>query len=126
VEKLFQDVLKQHHRIDAVANCVGNVVAKSLLATGASDLDSILKENLHSSFNILKSSVKAMLAEGSAAAKGPSEVVTDEKPLAGAVVLVSAAVASHGVANYEAMSAAKAGVEGEWCSAWGAWVVLAG
>ena len=113
VEKVFQQVLKQHGRIDAAANCVGNVVAKSLLATDASQLNSIMKENLHSCFNILKSSVKAMLAEGGAAAKGSSDVVTEEKPLGGAVVLVSAALASHWVANYEAMSAAKAAVEGE-------------
>lgn len=31
----------------------------------------------------------------------------------GSIVLVSAALASHGLPNFEAMSAAKAGVEGE-------------
>lgn len=76
-----------------------------------------MQTNLYTSFNILKSSIKGMLEgelgsrkQGSSSqgqsAKGP-------QGQGGSIVFVSAAVASHGVPNYAAMSAAKAGVEGE-------------
>lgn len=95
VEEVVQKVLQKHGKLDGVANCVGNVVAKSTTATQLHDLEETVKVNLYSSFNILQSSVKAMLNIGG-----------------GSVVLISAAVAETGVPNFEAMSAAKAGVEG--------------
>jgi NAD(P)-dependent dehydrogenase (short-subunit alcohol dehydrogenase family) len=94
-------VLQKHGRIDAIANCVGNVVAQSTLATEVSDLEAVLRVNLYSAFNVVKAGVKAMLREEA------------QQQRSGALVLVSAALASHGIANYEAMSAAKAAVEGE-------------
>lgn len=71
--------------------------------------------NLDTSFNIVKAGVKAMIKEeghqqhsgGSASSKSP------HRRGGGSIVLVSAALASHGIPNYEAMSAAKAAVEGE-------------
>ncbi len=60
----------------------------------------VLRTNLYTSFNIVHASIKAMLAEQHGG------------PTGGAVALVSAAVASHGIPNFSAMSAAKAGVEG--------------
>ncbi len=59
-----------------------------------------LRTNLYTSFNIVHASIKAMLSEQHGGPNG------------GSVVLTSAAVASHGIPNFGAMAAAKAGVEG--------------
>jgi hypothetical protein len=80
-----------------------------------------LQVNLVTSFNILKASVKAMLAEGgqggdSAAA---STSASPGRRGGGSIVLVSAALTSHGIPNYEAMSAAKAAVQGRVVGWWG-------
>jgi NAD(P)-dependent dehydrogenase (short-subunit alcohol dehydrogenase family) len=100
VEKVIAHVMKTHGRLDGVANCAGNVVSKSAVATHLDDLEQVLRTNLYTSFNIVHASIKAMLAEQHGG------------PTGGAVALVSAAVASHGIPNFSAMSAAKAGVEG--------------
>jgi NAD(P)-dependent dehydrogenase (short-subunit alcohol dehydrogenase family) len=71
--------------------------------------------NLFTSFNILKSSIKAMLAgdaQGSSSSSSSGNAAK-RRGAGGSIVLVSAALASHGIPNYESMSAAKAGVEGE-------------
>lgn len=67
------------------------------------------------SFNIVKAAVKGMIKEEGqqqhAGASGTSS--SPHRRGGGSIVLVSAALASHGIPNYEAMSAAKAAVEGE-------------
>eukprot|EP00775_Hariotina_reticulata_P011427 gene11427-11573_t len=117
VEHVVQQVLQQHGRLDGVVNCVGNVVAASTLATDLNKLQDALKVNLYSSFNIVKSSVKAMVgAHGDAGSPSNSSndnaARTPQQNNGGSIALVSAALASHGIPNYEAMSAAKAAVEG--------------
>lgn len=78
--------------------------------------------NLITSFNVVKASVKAMIKEegelkhqqgatGSSTSSSTSS--SPNRRGGGSIVLVSAALASHGIPNYEAMSAAKAAVEGE-------------
>jgi NAD(P)-dependent dehydrogenase (short-subunit alcohol dehydrogenase family) len=78
--------------------------------------------NLFTSFNILKSSIKAMVAgdaqssssnAGSSSSSPSHGNAAKHRGAGGSVVLVSAALASHGIPNYDSMSAAKAGVEGE-------------
>ena len=56
----------------------------------------VIKLNLTSCFNILRSSVKRMMTSSG-----------------GSVVFCSSAVARHGIPNHEAIAAAKAGVVGE-------------
>ncbi|KAI8476797.1 MAG: hypothetical protein J3K34DRAFT_455630 [Monoraphidium minutum] len=115
VDHVVLNALAEHGRVDAVACCIGNVEARSLLATPLKELDRILKLNLHTQFNVLQASVKAMLSnEGhrrAVQAGGHQEIVRPD-PAGGAVVMVSAALAGHGVPNYAAFAAAKAGVEG--------------
>lgn len=89
-------VVKQHKRLTGVANCVGNVVLKSAHATTMDEFENTLRVNLFSSFNILKASVKAMM-------KNPSGN-------GGSMVFCSSAVAKHGLANHEAVAAAKGGL----------------
>eukprot|EP00879_Flechtneria_rotunda_P006481 GHRR01006810.1.p1 GENE.GHRR01006810.1~~GHRR01006810.1.p1 ORF type:complete len:354 (+),score=136.51 GHRR01006810.1:213-1274(+) len=118
VDKVVQEVISRHGRLDGVANCIGNVIARSTLATDVQQLQDTLQVNLFTSFNIIKSSIKAMLAEESqqqhtvASNGGKGGNATRRAGGGGSIVLVSAALASHGMPNYEAMSAAKAAVEG--------------
>jgi NAD(P)-dependent dehydrogenase (short-subunit alcohol dehydrogenase family) len=79
--------------------------------------------NLFTSFNIVKSSIKAMVAAGDNKSSGSSSSSSSgggshaspakARGAGGSIVLVSAALASHGIPNYESMSAAKAAVEGK-------------
>jgi hypothetical protein len=77
--------------------------------------------NLVTSFNIVKAAVKGMIKEEGQQqhqqqkADSGGRIATSSSPTrraGGSIVLVSAALASHGIPNYEAMSAAKAAVEG--------------
>lgn len=74
------------------------------------------KVNLITSFNIIKASVRAMLST-ERAPHGHKQQQQPGSGSGGAIVFTSAALASHGLPNYEAMSAAKAGVEGTFVSA---------
>lgn len=96
VADVVSGVIEKYGRLDGVASCVGNVSSKAASSTTLDDLHSALRVNLDTAFNVLQESVKAMVKGG----KG------------GSVVLISAAVAGAGIPNFEAMSAAKAGVEG--------------
>jgi NAD(P)-dependent dehydrogenase (short-subunit alcohol dehydrogenase family) len=82
-------------RLDGVASCVGSVLLKSLHATTPAEFDAILQTNLYSSFNVLRAAVKRLMRQEGG----------------GAVALCSSAVAAHGLANHEAIAAAKGGLE---------------
>ncbi|WIA12274.1 hypothetical protein OEZ85_012334 [Tetradesmus obliquus] len=120
VDKVVRAALSRYGRLDGVVNCIGNVDAASALATEVQQLQQDLQVNLFTSFNIVKSSIKAMVAgeaqsSGSSSSSGNSTSRASPakgKGAGGSIVLVSAAVASHGIPNYESMSAAKAAVEG--------------
>lgn len=97
VDALTREVVSGHGRLDGVANCVGSVLLKSAHTTSNAEFESVLKVNLHSSFNILKASVKAMM-------KNPQS-----RP-GGSIAFCSSAVAKHGIPNHEAIAAAKGGL----------------
>lgn len=75
----------------------------------------VVQVNLVTSFNIVKAGVKAMIKEEGHLqhSSGSESSSSPHRRGGGSIVLVSAALASHGIPNYEAMSAAKAAVEGE-------------
>jgi NAD(P)-dependent dehydrogenase (short-subunit alcohol dehydrogenase family) len=86
----------QHGRLNGVASCVGSVILKSAHATTPAEFEQTLRVNLFSSFNILRSSVKTLM-------KNPGGV-------GGSIAFCSSAVAKHGIANHEAIAAAKGGL----------------
>lgn len=94
---ITKHVLSTYGRLDGVANCVGSIVLKPAHATSDADWDAVLRTNLTSCFNVLRPAVKAMMAPGNGG---------------GSVAFCSSAVARHGIANHEAIAAAKAGVVG--------------
>jgi NAD(P)-dependent dehydrogenase (short-subunit alcohol dehydrogenase family) len=85
--------------VDGVANCIGSVLLKPAHMTSDAEFAAVLNTNLTTSFTILRAAVRAM-GKNAAPASG------------GSVVLCASAVARTGLANHEAIAAAKAGVTG--------------
>lgn len=85
-----------HARLpDGVANCIGSVLLKPAHSTSDAELAAVMATNLGTAFSILRASAKAMTRAG---APG------------GSIVLCSSAVSRHGLANHEAIAAAKGAV----------------
>ena len=81
-------------RLDGVVNCVGSVLLKPAHLTKESEWHQTIATNLTSAFATVRAAAKTMSKTG------------------GSVVLMSTAAAKMGLANHEAIAAAKAGVEG--------------
>jgi NAD(P)-dependent dehydrogenase (short-subunit alcohol dehydrogenase family) len=95
VDRAADDARTQHGRLDGIANCVGSIVLKPAHLTRPDEFEQVLRLNLVTAFNAVRAAGRIMPAAGG-----------------GAVVLVSSAAARVGLANHEAIAAAKAGVEG--------------
>ncbi|MFT7510961.1 MAG: 3-oxoacyl-[acyl-carrier protein] reductase [Candidatus Omnitrophota bacterium] len=93
VETAFDAMPATWSGVDGVVNCIGNLMLKPAHLTSLEDWRETIRVNLDSSFNVIKTAVQRM-------------------PDGGNIVLLSSAAASVGMANHEAISAAKAGVEG--------------
>ena len=78
-----------------LAHCVGSTLIAPLHRTGAAQYREVLRVNLDSAFYTLHAWVEALRGAG----------------LTGAAVLASSVVARIGVANHEAIAAAKGGIE---------------
>ncbi|MHB1307607.1 MAG: SDR family NAD(P)-dependent oxidoreductase [Limisphaerales bacterium] len=94
VDELFATVQRDHGAPIGVAHCVGSILLKSAIATSDEEWRQTMSINLDSAFYVLRAAVRSMVADG------------------GSVVLVSSAAARVGLANHEAIAAAKAGVQG--------------
>lgn len=95
VEAVVNDAVKRYGRVDGVANCVGSVLLKSAHTTSQAEFEETLRINLLSSFGVLRAAAKAMMRPANGG---------------GSIVFCSSAVAKHGIANHEAIAAAKGGV----------------
>ncbi len=93
VDACFAKAIELHGRIDGVAHCVGSLLLKPAHATSDAEWASLLAINLTSAFHVVRAAAKTM-------------------PNGGSVVLVSSAAARVGLANHEAIAAAKAGIIG--------------
>lgn len=89
IDSCFQRAVEEFGRIDGVANCIGSVLLKPAHMTSNEEWDQTLTTNLFSAFAIVRAAAPAMRQTG------------------GAVVLVSTAEARLGLANHEAIAAAK-------------------
>ncbi len=85
---------EKHGRLDGAANCIGSILLKPAHLTTDDQWHETLMTNLSSSFFLSRAAAKAMRETG------------------GSIVLVSSVAARYGMANHEAIAAAKAGVEG--------------
>lgn len=87
------EVFKQAGKLDGVVNCSGSLLLKSAHMTSKSEYQSVIDASLTTSFATIRAAGKYMKDGGS-------------------VVLISSAAALTGLANHEAIAAAKAGVIG--------------
>ena len=93
VASALEGVRSRNGRIDGIAHCVGSVLLKPAHATSAAAWEEVIATNLTSAFAVVRAAGRSMDRGGS-------------------VVLFSTAAARIGIANHEAIAAAKAGVEG--------------
>jgi 3-oxoacyl-[acyl-carrier protein] reductase len=90
VEACLRRAVEVFGRVDGVANCVGSLLLKPAHAIADQEWNSALATNLGSAFAVVRAAGLVMAAHG------------------GSVVLVSSAAARIGLANHEAIAAAKA------------------
>ena len=94
VAEAVSATLDRTGRLDGIASCVGSLLLKPAHLTTDEEWDETLATNLTSAFHVVRHGAKAMMRTG------------------GTIVLTSSAAATVGLANHEAIGAAKAGVEG--------------
>lgn len=88
--------LAKDHPLQAVVNLAGSILLKPAHTTTPAEFSDTISTNLVTAFNTVRSAAKVM----------------QRQQTGGAVVLMSSAVASHGYPAHEAITAAKAAVEG--------------
>ena len=94
IDRAVQLAMERFGKIDGVVNCMGTVLLKPAHLTTDQEWHDTLSINLTSSFYLIRAAVKAMRQGG------------------GSIVLISSAAAQIGLANHEAIAAAKAGING--------------
>lgn len=94
VDATIEAIVDEHGRIDGAINCAGSVVLKPAHLTTQDDYDAVVGTNLTTAFALVRAAAPRMRSHG------------------GAIVLVSTAAVATGLANHEAVAAAKGGVEG--------------
>lgn len=94
VDTVVQQAQEAQGPLHGVVNCVGSILLKPAHLITEAEWMAILTTNLTTSFAITKAACKAMMKTG------------------GSIVLSSTAACLEGIPNHEAISAAKAGVNG--------------
>lgn len=93
VDRLFRTAVEEHGRIDGAVNCVGSFMLKPAHLTKDEEWAETMSLNLGTAFGTVKAAANHM-------------------PEGGSLVLLSSVAARVGLANHEAVAAAKAGVIG--------------
>jgi len=94
IENCIESAYDSYGRIDGIVNCIGSLILKSAHATSYQEWQEIITVNLNSAFAAVRMAGKLMRQTG------------------GSVILISSAAAQTGLANHEAIAAAKAGIIG--------------
>jgi NAD(P)-dependent dehydrogenase (short-subunit alcohol dehydrogenase family) len=94
VEACVQAAHDQFKRVTGLVNCVGSMLLKPAHLTTDSEWRSTIATNLTSAFAIIRAGARVMMKGG------------------GSIVLMSSAAARTGLANHEAIAAAKGGIIG--------------
>ena len=94
VDAIFAEATAAFGRIDGVVNLCGSILLKPAHLTTDQEFADTIAANLTTAFVVLRAAVRSMMTTG------------------GSVVLVSTVAARVGLANHEAIAAAKAGVSG--------------
>lgn len=91
----IEQAYAQHGRIDGVVNLAGSILLKSAHLTSEAEWEQVISANLRTAFSVVRAAAPVLGRSGG-----------------GSLVLVSSAAARVGLANHEAVAAAKAGVAG--------------
>jgi NAD(P)-dependent dehydrogenase (short-subunit alcohol dehydrogenase family) len=94
VRSLLTEVSKKYGRLDGAICCLGSIVLKPAHLTSQAEWEHTMAVNVTSAFGLVAAAGRVMRRDG------------------GSVVLMSSAAARHGLANHEAIGAAKAAVIG--------------
>lgn len=94
VDAAFQQASEALGGLGAAANCVGSILIKPIHLTSDQEWAETLALNLTSAFHVLRAGARTLKRDG------------------GSIVLCSSAAAQAGLANHEAIAAAKAGIIG--------------
>lgn len=95
VQAFVEAAVEAHGRLDGIANLAGSILLKPAHLTSGDEFAETLALNLHTAFHTVKAAARTM-----------------QKGDGGSIVLVSSVAGRLGLANHEAIAAAKAGVEG--------------
>jgi NAD(P)-dependent dehydrogenase (short-subunit alcohol dehydrogenase family) len=95
VQAFVDRAVETYGQLDGIASCVGSILLKPAHLTSVEEFQETLALNLHSAFFTVKAVARTMMGQQQ-----------------GSIVLVSSAVTRTGIANHEAIAAAKAGIEG--------------
>ncbi|MEM1044272.1 MAG: SDR family oxidoreductase [Bacteroidota bacterium] len=98
VQAAVDATVEAHGRIDGAANLVGSILLKPAHLTSVEEFDTTVALNLNTAFYLVKAAARAMQ--------------TNKEPSGGAIVLMASVAARLGLANHEAIAAAKGGVSG--------------
>lgn len=93
VETCIEQASERYGRIDGIVNAIGSILLKPAHRTERAEFDEVVATNLTTSFAVVRAGARSVEKGGS-------------------IVLVSTTAARVGLANHEAIAAAKAGVEG--------------
>jgi len=88
----IEEVVARHGRLDGVANLAGSVLLKPAHLTTPEEFHDTIATNLTSAFAVVRAAAPTMREHG------------------GSIVLASSAAAQIGIANHEAIAAAKGGI----------------
>ena len=94
VDALLRAAVERHGRVDGLVNCAGSILLKSAHTTRPEEWRETIRANLDTAFAAVRAGARAMRSSG------------------GSIVLMASAAARVGLANHEAIAAAKAGVVG--------------
>jgi 3-oxoacyl-[acyl-carrier protein] reductase len=92
VGALIDGVAEEHGRLDGVANLAGSLLLKPAHLTTTDEWHDVIATNLTSAFAVVRAAAPRMREHG------------------GSIVLASSAAAQTGIANHEAIAAAKGGI----------------
>ena len=98
VDSLVQNAVQEFGRVDGVVNLVGSIDLKPAHAMAPEAFETTVRLNLFTAFYAVRSAAKAMQRNAD--------------PAGGSIVLMSSVASKLGLANHEAVAAAKAGVDG--------------
>lgn len=96
IDQAVDTAVQTYGRLDGAANCIGSLLLKPAHLTSPEEFDEVIAVNLRSAFLLVRSAAKAMM--------------NNREPAGGSIVLVASAAARIGLANHEAIAAAKGGI----------------